>query len=145
MQHHNQTHGHSRAGRVSKTYLAWTGMRKRCLSQNNKDFNDWGGRGITICPEWGSFEQFLKDMGEAPAGMSIDREDNGKGYSKDNCRWATRRQQQQNRRSVQNFTIGKETHCVSEWARRAGLKITTVFMRLERGWDINRALAVKIQ
>jgi len=95
----NLQHGHCIGDISTPTYAAWTSLRNRCDNPNNKDFKNYGERGITYCVEWKKFENFLHDMGEKPGGCySIDRIDNSKGYSKENCQWATRDQQQGNKR-----------------------------------------------
>ncbi len=94
----NVTHGHSRPRRTP-TYGTWTAMRKRCMNPKDKYYADYGGRGITVCARWLSFENFLADMGERPAGRSIDRIDNARGYEPGNCRWATAREQRANQRA----------------------------------------------
>lgn len=89
------THGRSR----TKEYRIWNGMKSRCGNPVNKDYPRYGGRGITVCDQWAtSFEVFFADMGLCPEGHSLDRIDNDKGYSPDNCRWATVKQQMSNRR-----------------------------------------------
>lgn len=73
-------------------------MKQRCLNPNNAHFAYYGGRGITVTKRWLKFENFFQDMGARPAGLTIERKDNMKGYSKRNCMWATRSQQQRNKR-----------------------------------------------
>lgn len=93
-------HGHAKSGakKPSATYLSWESMLSRCYRETNKDFHRYGGRGITVCASWRtSFEAFLADMGERPAGKTLDRRNNAKGYSPDNCRWATAKEQSANR------------------------------------------------
>lgn len=79
-------------------HKTWLHLRERCNNPKHKDYKNYGGRGITVCPEWDDFWQFVEDMGERPEGCSIDRINNDGGYSKDNCRWATRLQQAANKR-----------------------------------------------
>jgi len=83
----------------SREYSAWSGMKYRCLYPNNAAFRNYGGRGITVCAEWkNDFVRFLKDMGRCPKGRSLDRINNDGNYEPNNCRWATRKQQNNNRR-----------------------------------------------
>ncbi len=92
------THGHMRTLAPSPTYISWQAMRNRCRNRRYHQFGLYGGRGITICHQWDSFQQFLSDMGERPLGKSLDRIDNDSGYYPGNCRWATPLQQTLNRR-----------------------------------------------
>ena len=140
MNPNKRTHGHTWRGGATKTYHAWNGMRARCTIEGNKDYPNWGGRGITICPSWDAFEKFLADMGEAPPGRSLGRRDNNLGYSKDNCRWETRPQQDQNRRDNHNLTLDGSTFCIAEWARRIGIRQRTLLERLRNGWSVERTL-----
>lgn len=100
--HMNTKHGHAHPKSPSRTYRSWSAMWRRCTNQNGHAYQRYGGRGITVCTEWENFERFLADMGERPADRSIDRIDNDKGYFKDNCRWATRSEQQWNRSGYGN-------------------------------------------
>lgn len=88
------THGKSR----TKIYFTWRSMLARCENPKNSSYPQYGGRGISVCPEWHRFETFMSDMGSKPAGCSIDRINNAEGYSKQNCRWATAKEQAANRR-----------------------------------------------
>jgi hypothetical protein len=94
------THGHSARGRWSPTYYSWAGMIQRCTNPARINWQDYGGRGIHVCERWRNFAAFLADMGERPAGTSLERNDPQGHYEPGNCCWATRRQQARNRRST---------------------------------------------
>lgn len=111
-------------------------MMDRCFNKTTPRYSNYGGRGITVCSEWAnSFETFLSDMGQRPAGTSLDRKCNNEGYSKRNCRWATDIEQARNTRSNRTITIDGITRCVSEWAVEMGVKRGMIKNRLMRGWD----------
>ena len=100
----NQTHGmHS-----SPEYNCWAGVKQRCLNPKNHRYNEYGGRGITICERWMKFENFLADMGRRPKGTSLDRIDNDGNYELSNCKWSTAKEQINNRciRRIENFSDG---------------------------------------
>lgn len=102
--HHNFKHGM----RGSLTYSSWRAMLSRCLNKNHKDFQRWGAKGIRVCERWLEFKNFLEDMGERPGKLfSIDRIDGTKGYFKDNCRWATTKQQCENKRKADRTSARK--------------------------------------
>lgn len=83
-------------GGETPTYATWRGMMERCNNPNHVNYRHYGGRGISVCPRWSSFANFLEDMGERPAGMTLDREHGDRGYDPGNCRWATYSVQAQN-------------------------------------------------
>lgn len=96
-------HGHARVGVKSATYITWGGMIQRCFNPKAPTWEYYGGRGITVCARWRSFENFLADMGERPQGRTLDRLDNDGNYEPGNCQWATRSEQLLNRRRPSNY------------------------------------------
>lgn len=82
------------------TYKSWHSMIERCTKPQRARYKDWGGRGIKVCKDWFSFDNFLKDMGIKPKGLSLDRIDNDGNYEPDNCRWASVKTQNKNKRKV---------------------------------------------
>lgn len=125
----------------SRTYESWSAMKHRCTNVNHAAYKHYGGRGITVCPQWReSFESFLGDLGERPVGFSLDRIDPNGNYEPGNCRWASPRIQGNNRRSNRWLNCNGITLTLSEWAEVTGLRVTTIRERLRRGWSVARAL-----
>ena len=130
------THGMS----YSKEYTIWAGMKRRCNCKTAKDYNDYGGRGITLCKEWEDFNTFYKDMGNCPSGCSLDRIDNNGGYNKDNCQWADSHTQQRNRKDSFLITFNGKTMIPADWEKIVGIKSDTIRCRIKKGWSPERAL-----
>ena len=143
----NATHGHCRSYQSSKAYHAWQNMRKRCLDTKNKSYENYGGRGITICPEWMTFHRFLADMGNPPSARhSIDRRDNSGNYCPENCRWATAGDQTRNRRNARILTHMGKTMNLCDWAIETGIKTNTIAARLDvYKWPIEDALTIGLR
>jgi len=115
-------------------------MMRRCYEVVNKDYHNYGGRGIGVCARWLSVENFVIDMGLPGPGMTIDRIDNSADYSPENCRWATMVEQSRNKRTNVLVTYGGMTLTVAEWAGRVGIERKTLEYRIRSGWDTDRAL-----
>lgn len=133
------SHGKSK----SKLYGVWSSMKSRCYNSHNKHYSDYGERGVTVCDEWrNSYESFESwSLGNGyTSGMTIDRIDNNSGYSPDNCRWADRATQANNRRSNRLIVYNGETHNLTEWAQITGVNYKLLHRRLSDGWSVERAL-----
>lgn len=136
--HGNATHGLSR----TPEHMIWLQIKQRCLNPKNKRFPYYGGRGITICPEWASdFLAFLRDVGKRPRkGLTLDRIDNSKGYEPGNVHWTDWVAQSTNRRSRRWVVLNGEKITVAEASRRLGFKRNLVNSRLHQGMTIEQAL-----
>jgi len=124
-------------------YKIWQSMSRRCDDVNNNQYKDYGGRGITVCDEWLKFENFYNDMGDSN-GLTLDRKNNNKGYYKDNCRWATRKEQQNNKRNNRILNFKDKSQSVSLWADEVGLIYNTLIARLNHGWSVEDALTRRV-
>jgi hypothetical protein len=122
-------------------------MKQRCYDQSNKNYFNYGGRGIEICERWlHSFENFLADMGERPSPKhSIDRIDNNGNYEPGNCRWATDLEQANNTRKNRLLTVDGETKTMAEFSKDNNLRIGTVHRRLKLGWSHEKAIKTPLR
>lgn len=136
---------HGRNTRNCRTYRSWAQMNQRCRNPKNDRWKDYGGRGITICDQWLDFMNFLVDMGERPEGMQLDRKNNDLGYSPENCRWATRRQQQNNRRDNSIIEFNGERRSATEWSRILGFARGVIQYRLKSGWSAQDIVSTPCQ
>lgn len=136
------THGCGGPDKTSE-YRTWYAMKGRCHTETDQSYGRYGARGIYVSKSWrNSFEAFLADMGERPTPQhSIERIDNNGPYRKDNCYWATKTEQANNRRNNIVITRNGITKTLSEWCRELGLKYQTIRRRIKTmGWDAERAL-----
>lgn len=146
-QRRSTLHGHTpRAalrGNRGSSYRPWVSAIQRCTNPNTPNYDQYGGRGITICARWrDSFAAFLEDMGGRPSlAYSLDRYPDPNGnYEPGNCRWATSKQQQRNKRNTCWLVIGGVKASLADWAERYGQTTTRVHHRLQSGWTPERAL-----
>lgn len=124
-------------------YKLWRGMKRRCDWPEDTHFKYYGGRGIKYCDRWNDFNNFIADMGKRPEGCSLDRIDVNGNYEPGNCRWATWREQMENKSNNRRFTFNGETLLAREWAERYKLSETArekLRARLRHGMDLNEAL-----
>lgn len=135
--------------RTYKTeYSAWNAMRDRCTNPNSKDYPNYGGLGIILCDAWKKFPGFLKDMGQRPSpSHTIDRIDGQGNYEPDNCRWATRIEQNNNRCNVRKFSFRGGVMSIGDAMRAAGCQLdqTIVYHRVVcAGWELEAAIATPL-
>ncbi len=126
---------------------SWVNMKTRCNNPKSTRYYLWGGRGISYDPKWETFKGFIEDMGSTyQEGLTLDRIDNNKGYSKENCRWATRKEQSYNRRTNIRFTFKNITQTLTEWAEVLNIKRSTLAQRIYvYKWSIERALTQEVE
>lgn len=124
----------------TRLHTIWTGMKQRCYNPQEKCFERYGGRGITVCEEWQSFEPFFEwavTHGYTDD-LTIDRIDNDGDYCPENCRWATRKEQTNNYSRNHRVTYDGETHTVAEWGEILRLPKSVMYDRIRRGWSMER-------
>jgi hypothetical protein len=129
-------HGRTRKSnfKQSREYWIWNAMKNRCTNPNYKHYQDYGGRGITVCERWMDFANFFADMGENPKGMMLERRDNEAGYSPENCCWADRQTQNSNKRNNRFIVVNGVSNTITEWARITGITHSTIIYRIKGGW-----------
>ena len=128
-----------------RIYWVWADMLSRCRNPNHKAYKNYGGRGVVVCDRWHRFEPFLADMGPRPVGRMLDRINNNGRYEPDNCRWATRKEQNSNRRNCIYVMCDGEQVTLKECCRRRGIKYRPIVKRIQdRNWPIEMALTVPI-
>lgn len=139
------THGDASGGRCTVEYNVWATMLARCVNVKVRSYPNYGGRGIRVCARWQSFANFLADMGRRPSAKhSINRVNNDGDYTPENCRWATAAEQANNTRCSRWLVHRGARATLTQHARRAGLRVGTVWYRLQRGWSVQRALTTKV-
>lgn len=136
-----RTHGHS----THPDYNTWRMMLRRCGDNRDRDYPNYGGRGIKVCERWNDFANFITDMGPRPAGMTIERDDVNGDYVPKNCRWATKREQANNRTDSRFIEYGGRRQTLMQWSRETGIKFGTLHRRLSAGWAVDRALSASVR
>ena len=148
-------HGHNNINGQSPTYMSWASMKERCNNLKSLAYKWYGGRGIKVCERWNSsrgFINFLEDMGERPKGTTIERINNDGDYEPSNCRWATMKEQNENKRIKSDsihkvlYTINGISKTVAQWAGILGISHTTLKARMKVfNWDVEKALTTPNQ
>lgn len=138
-------HGHTRKGDgeswASPEYKSWDNMMKRCYNKKAKGYKNYGGRGISVCERWHDFRNFYADMGPRPEGCTLDRLNTNESYGPENCRWATRREQDRNRRDNKVIEANGSRMIISDWATMLGVSIDWINRRLAKGYAMEEVIA----
>lgn len=137
------THGQTKNSirQQSHEYWIWNSMIQRTTNPKNAGYRNYGGRGIGVSNPWLKFDSFFLDMGMRPSSKhSLERKDNNKGYSKENCKWATRIEQNSNKRNTRLFSVNGVTKHLAEWARDIGANHVTILDRIKAGWSVEMAV-----
>ena len=134
----NKTHGQY----GSRLYRVWNAMRQRCGNANNQNYHLYGAEGKTVCQEWQTFESFYEWAVKGyRAGLTIERIDNRKGYSPDNCKWVTPQEQSNNTRRNRFIAYNGQTKTMAQWAKEYHINYNTLNSRINTlKWDIEKAL-----
>lgn len=138
-----RTHGLTR----TRIYVIWQNMMYRCYKENSTSYKNYGAKGIDVCEEWHIFENFYKDMFKGYSDkLTLDRIDNNKGYSKENCRWSSYSKQNRNRKNNHIVIFKGRQMCLADAVDISGLNYTTVERRInQHGWDAEKALTTPVR
>lgn len=128
--------------RISKTYMVWSTMVKRTTNPNDKAYPQYGGRGIGVCQEWLTFEGFSKDMGEKPDGLTLERVNNDLGYSPENCRWATYKDQARNKRNTVKVMFRGESTTLGSICDTFGIKYASLYYPMRDGYQLETIVTI---
>lgn len=136
--HHRTTHGEAKPS--TPEWRAWRAMVSRCSCPTNREYRNYGGRGVTFCARWAAYEAFLADVGRRPGpSYSIDRKNNDGNYEPGNVRWATKKEQTNNRRSTRRICVSGECMSMTDAIDRFGVNRNTLWKRLALGWSTEEA------
>lgn len=131
-----------------KLYNTWQNMMERCYNSKCKFYYNYGARGINVYEPWKNVSNFIPEilslLGERPKGFSIDRIDNEKGYYPNNVKWSSLTQQANNRRSVKIYSYKGQSKSLKEWTKELKLNHKTIWSRLNKGWDFEKAITYPI-
>ncbi len=134
-------HGHTVGRKASPEFLAWKNMRNRCRKPSHPQFKNYGARGITVCERWKTFSNFLSDVGLRPSPeLSLHRINNDLGYNPLNVKWATSAEQHRSMRRNVMLELQGKIQTLTDWASEKNLNPVTLYLRLKRGWSVERAL-----
>jgi len=139
----SRTHGKSK----TSEYIIWSKLRERCNNPTSPAYASYGGRGITVCARWSSFERFLEDMGPRPSrNYSVDRIDNDGNYEPENCKWATQKEQCRNTRRNHYLEYQGRIQCMQAWCEELGLNPDTVKQRINLlGWSVAKSFETPVR
>ena len=137
------THGQ----RHSRLYTIWRTMKLRCSNPKTNGYKDYGGKGVTVCEEWQDFDAFFDwamQNGYSDS-LTIDRKDRNGNYEPSNCKWATQKEQQNNKSTNHLLTYNGETKTMTQWADEYRMNFHTLKERIKRGWTVEKALTTPVK
>lgn len=134
-------------GRQERLYKIWCGMKERCSNPKRHNYSDYGGRGIVVCDEWMKYEKFREWAlcNEYKNNLSLDRIDVNGNYEPSNCRWATMKTQQNNRRNNTLINFNGQTKTLKQWSEEYKINCVTLLTRMSRGWSFEKALTTEVR